>query len=132
VSRYAAPVLQSSLSLAAGLECHVEIAVRTDPAGPVVAVIGNLDLNSAPAFKERVAEIIASGLTDLVLDMGDVPFVDSAGLVGLLSALKTTRLAGGSLRIAAPSDHLRTLLTLSSLDRVLPPYDSVERAVSGG
>ena len=44
--------------------------------------------------------------------------------------MKTTRMAGGDLRIARASDQARLVLELTTLDRVLKPYATVEEAIA--
>jgi anti-sigma B factor antagonist len=59
-----------------------------------------------------------------------VNFIDSSGLGALISGLKSARQAGGDLRIANPGEQARVVLKLTTLDRVLRPYDSVEDALA--
>jgi len=104
------------------------------PHAPGVAVArleGRLDLLSAQELKVRLAETVAAGHQRLVVDLGEVPFIDSSGLGALISGLKVARQAGGDLRIARPGDQPRTVLQLTTLDRVLRPYATVEEALAG-
>nr|MBA2320824.1 anti-anti-sigma factor [Deltaproteobacteria bacterium] len=43
--------------------------------------------------------------------------------------LKAARLAGGWLRVAQPGEQVRYILHVSTLDRVLVPYPSVDEAI---
>ena len=97
----------------------------------VLAPSGRLDAASAPAFRECVRELVASGARDLVVDLGDVPAVDSGGLAALIGGLKEARHAGGSLRLARPNEQVLTLLDVTSLTRVFRPYGSVEEVLAG-
>lgn len=104
------------------------------PHGPGVAVVrlqGRLDLLSAQEVKTRLIDSVADGYARLVIDLGDVPFIDSSGLGAMISGLKAARQAGGDLRIARPGDQPRTVLQLTTLDRVLRPYATVEEALAG-
>jgi len=97
----------------------------------VIRLKGNLDLASGSVVRQRLTEAIAAGRRYLVIDLVDVPFIDSSGLAALISGLKTARLAGGDLRIARPGDQARVILELTRLDRVLRSYATVEAAVAG-
>src|SRR2546429_2716910 len=66
----------------------------------VVAPKGRLDMSSAPAFRERVKQLVESGATHLVVDLGGVTFVDSSGLGAVIGGLKVARQAGGGPRHA--------------------------------
>jgi anti-sigma B factor antagonist len=104
------------------------------PARKQVSVLGpkgRLDVESAVDFRERVKGLLESGVSHLVVDLCDVSFVDSTGLGAIIGGLKRARLSGGDLRIARPRQEVRTILELTSLDRVLRPYESVEEALPG-
>ncbi len=97
----------------------------------VVAPKGRLDMASASSFRERVLQLVQSGSTHLVIDLGEVSFVDSSGLGAIIGGLKVARQAGGELRIARPNQQVLLVLDLTSLNRVLEPYGTVEEAVAG-
>jgi anti-anti-sigma factor len=94
----------------------------------VVAPTGKLNMMVAPELRQQLHSLVESGNTRLVVDLGDVAFVDSSGLGALISGLKVARQAGGDLRIAAPAEQVRSVLELTNLDRVLNAYDSAEDA----
>jgi len=94
----------------------------------IIRVSGRLTASSAPALRAEVQEVVAGGVARIVVDLGGTTFVDSSGLGTLIGALKTTRVAGGDLRIAAVPDTVRTVLRLTSLDRVLRAHDRAETA----
>jgi anti-sigma B factor antagonist len=92
---------------------------------------GRLDLLSAPTLRGLVEDVVAAGNRGVVVDLAGVPFVDSSGVGALVGGLKHARQAGGELRIAAPGEQVRTVLHLTTVDRVLRPYDTVDEAVEG-
>ncbi|WP_210493509.1 STAS domain-containing protein [Patulibacter sp. SYSU D01012] len=97
----------------------------------VVRLTGRLDLVSAAALRAVVRDAVDDGRTGLVVDLAAVPFVDSSGLGALIGGLKSTRQAGGELRIAAPGEQVLSVLRLMRLDRVLRPYETVAEALDG-
>jgi anti-sigma B factor antagonist len=97
----------------------------------VVAPKGRLDLSSAPAFREQVRQLVDAGTARLVVDLGDVTFIDSSGLGSIIAGLKAARQAGGDLRIARANQQVLLVLDLTSLDRVLPPYETLAEALQG-
>jgi anti-sigma B factor antagonist len=66
-----------------------------------------------------------------VIDLDAVTFIDSSGLGALIGGLKAARQAGGDLRIARPNQQARVILQLTTLERVLKPYTTIEEALSG-
>ncbi len=104
---------------------------RTDPVGDDVAVVrvgGRLNMVAAPELRDIVGRAVASGRTRVVIDLADVEFMDSSGLGALIASLKTTRQAGGDLRIAAANEQVELVLQLSNLDRILKPYPDADAA----
>jgi anti-sigma B factor antagonist len=97
----------------------------------VVSLKGRLDLLSAGAFKSALSQLVSQGRPKLLVDLGDVSFVDSSGLGAIIGGLKAARQAGGDLRIARPRDQARTVLELTTLDRVLKIYATVAEALTG-
>lgn len=111
-----------------------DMYISVQPQGGAVAVVapvGRLDLQSAGILKERIGRTVETGHNKLVVDLASVTFVDSSGLGALIAGLKATRLAGGDLRLARPTDQASAILKLTTLDRILRPYSSVEAALSG-
>ena len=95
-----------------------------------IRVVGRLNMVTAPRLRDIVAETVKTGKTRLVVDLTDVEFMDSSGLGALIGALKTTRQAGGDLRIAAPGEQVMMVLQLSNVDRILKPYGDAHAAFS--
>jgi anti-sigma B factor antagonist len=94
----------------------------------VLKLTGKLNMVSAPTIREGVASLVAHGSTRVVVDLAGVDFLDSSGLGALISGLKSTRQAGGDLRIASPGEQVRLVLRLTNMERVLIPYESPEEA----
>jgi anti-sigma B factor antagonist len=97
----------------------------------VVRLKGRLDLLTAAEVKQQLSEIVKSGHSQLVVDMTSVSFLDSSGLGALIGGLKAARVAGGDLRLAGAGEQVRYILEISTLERVLRPYSTVEEALSG-
>jgi anti-sigma B factor antagonist len=94
----------------------------------VIRAAGRLNMVAAPGLRAAVAQAIQAGKVRLVIDLTQVEFMDSSGLGALIGALKTTRHAGGDLRIAAPNDQVNLVLALSNVDRILRPYEHADTA----
>jgi anti-sigma B factor antagonist len=107
----------------------IEISVDTTPAGiGVVSPQGRLNMASARQLKEVLDGLVADGTTRIVVDMAGTTFLDSSGLGALIAGLKTARQAGGDLRVARPTEVVQTVFSLTNLDRVLRPRETVEGA----
>lgn len=98
----------------------------------VIRPRGRLNMVSAGELRDVVSATVEGGHSRVVVDLAAVDFMDSSGLGALINALKTTRQAGGDLRIAAPNDQVRLVLQLTNVERVLPAYGSAELAYANG
>lgn len=108
----------------------VTVEPRSDGVA-VVRLVGRLDLASSEAVKQQLVQAVGDGHRRLVVDLDGVDFLDSSGLGALIGGLKVARVARGNLRIARPNDQVRLVLELTTLDRVLQPYATVEEALAG-
>ncbi|WP_431835960.1 STAS domain-containing protein [Cellulomonas sp. Y8] len=104
---------------------------RTEGAA-VLRVQGRLTMAAAGELKAAVDREVAEGRTLVVVDLAETAFLDSSGLGALVGGLRTARAAGGDLRIAGVGQQVRTVLELTTMDRVLRPYATVEDAVGAG
>jgi anti-anti-sigma factor len=68
--------------------------------------------------------------TSVVLDMGDLVYMNSTGLNIMISVLTRTRKAGGKVLLAAVSHGVRQLFIVTKLDTVFPILDNVELALA--
>ena len=66
----------------------------------------------------------------IVLDLGGVTFLDSAGLGMLLRLHSMARTAGGDLKICAANHRVREVLRMTKLQGVLPPHESDTAAIT--
>ena len=95
----------------------------------VVAAEGELDLNTAPDLAAALDEAIASGKTQVVLDMSGVSFVDSTVAHVLAGGARELRQRLGKLVIVCVDPNVQRLLELMRLDLIAPVYDSREAAL---
>ncbi len=106
---------------------------RTDPADgvSVLRLEGRLNMVAAPRLKASIDEVVAAGRPHIVVDLTEVPFMDSSGLGTLIAGLRTVRRVEGDLRISGVNPQVETVLALTNLDRVLRSHETVEAATDG-
>ncbi|MBN1565435.1 MAG: STAS domain-containing protein [Anaerolineae bacterium] len=85
-------------------------------------IIGRIDTNSAMQMTHTIQKAIMSGRTQLVLDMNNVEYINSAGLRELVQIFKRVQQAGGILILVNPSEYVRKPLELVGLDSVFTIY----------
>ncbi|MFT4470626.1 STAS domain-containing protein [Arthrobacter sulfonylureivorans] len=106
----------------------MQFTVETTPAYAEVNGSGRLNMVAAPLLREVVAAVVAEGNHHVVVNMEGTEFMDSSGLGALIGCLKIARQAGGDLRIANVQPQVKMVLELTSMHRVLNPYESVDAA----
>jgi anti-anti-sigma factor len=92
------------------------ISTRSDPTGvPIVAVSGDLDLSNAAALETIVAVKVAERPEQLIFDLSDLRFMDSAGIAVLLGAAAKVN----AVHLRNPSPAVRRVVELTGLSDVL-------------
>ncbi len=84
----------------------------------IVAVRGEIDLFTAPEFKQVLAEAIEQGKTRIVVDLSETSFLDSTALGVLLGAVKRLRTAGGALVIINVDRNIAKTFEITGLDQI--------------
>lgn len=96
----------------------------------VVAVWGEVDLHTAPKLQYAI-ERGSEGVRAVVLDMGDIVFMDSTALSTLMRAKESLDKKGTSLRLTAPSKAVERIFAVTGFEDYFDIYPSREAAVSG-
>ena len=94
----------------------------------VVEVHGDLDMATAPQLRDGLLRLVDAGDRQVVVDMAGVGFMDSSALGTLVVILKALRGAGGHLCLAAVQPAVHNVLKITSVDRVIDVYDTVQAA----
>lgn len=83
---------------------------------------GDLDMASAKKVKESLDSILCSrgGLKQLIINLGDVHFIDSSGLGMLIDCYKTMYGRQGKMMICDASDNVYRVLELSGMKKLMP------------
>jgi anti-sigma B factor antagonist len=98
----------------------------------IITVTGDITLNKGGdvLLKDKVQSLIQQGNKNIVIDLGGVSYVDSAGLGELVHAYATTKNKGGSLKLLNVTKKLRDLLIVTKLLTVFDTYDNESAALS--
>jgi anti-anti-sigma factor len=94
----------------------------------VVAVKGRLDAEAAPRFESSCAALIGEGERRLVLDLGELSYISSAGLRAVLATAKRLKQAGSGLAVACLTPMVSEIFAIAGFDRLLQVSPTVEDA----
>jgi anti-anti-sigma factor len=105
----------------------ITTSVSFDDGIAVLAITGEIDLATIPAFEAAIAEALAQRPSALIIDMSAVDFLASAGLQALVSTHeKVSGTAGFALVADGPATSRPIQLT--GLDQILSLHPSVPEA----
>ncbi len=104
-----------------------------DKKGPVtiLGLSGSLELGKEVKLKEEVARETASApVKDVLLDLTDVEFIDSACLGVLVTASRKLKKEGKSICVCGPREEVRAIFQITRLDKILLMFDNQEEALA--
>jgi anti-sigma B factor antagonist len=84
--------------------------------------------DEATAFSEKVAELLPRA-REVVIDLGRVEMIDSAGLGELVVVHMWARASGCTLKLAGANERIQRLFELTNLSSVFELYTTVDDAV---
>ena len=90
--------------------------------------VGELDAYTVGQFRESLAELASR--PKLLIDMSEVPFVDSAGLGALIGGIRRSREVGGDVAVCCNRPTLVRLLHTTGFDRIVTVADTLEEAAT--
>jgi anti-sigma B factor antagonist len=100
---------------------------------PVVAAPAEIDIATEDQLRAVLLDSIGGGHPTVVMDMTHTQFCDSSGIHALLQAHQRALAEGGELRLVVPADGaVARAFTLTSLDRFIPCFASLEAALAEG
>jgi anti-sigma B factor antagonist len=103
---------------------------QVDGTAHVVAVRGEIDIFTAPEFKDRISTAIDVGRDVVVVDLCGTTFIDSSSLGVLISAHRRLSGRDGRLVIACDVDSVLNTFKITGLDGVLELVPSREAALA--
>jgi stage II sporulation protein AA (anti-sigma F factor antagonist) len=96
----------------------------------LLTVGGYLDIDTGTALRHHLAVQIGHGRRHFVLDLSEVPFMDSSGMNVLLWAYQQVRGVGGGVHVASPTPEVRRVLELTGVSLTVPVSGSVDDALA--
>ena len=103
---------------------------KVDDETHVIAVTGEIDLFTAPEFKQRMSALIDAGRSRLVVDLSETTFIDSSSLGVLIGAHRRLKLRGGALLVVSDNEAITKTYKITGLDGVFTLTTSIGEALS--
>jgi anti-sigma B factor antagonist len=81
------------------------------------------------ALQVKIQEFLEGGQTSLILDLGQVNFVDSGGIGGLVAASNLVMRKSGCLKLLHATKKMHDILQITRLSSVFAMYDDLQKAL---
>ncbi len=93
----------------------------------MVSIHGDVDLKTARDFRGALDEAAGEGKERLIVDMSEVPFMDSSGLAALMGAHKA--LHARTRMVVVVPENLKRIFEVTKLDDILSLVSSLPEAL---
>ncbi len=109
------------------------MTIETRTSGPVTIldIHGKITIGEGSAeVRNMVRELLQAGKKDILLNLGDVSYVDSSGIGELVSSFTTVSNQGGQLKLLSLTKKLNELLAITKLLTVFDSYENEQDALA--
>jgi anti-sigma B factor antagonist len=94
----------------------------------LVRLNGRLDATTSPAVRETLQKLLEKDQPKIIIDLQQVPFIDSSGLASLVSGLRLAREKSGIIALSGVQPQAQTVFHLTMLDRIFPIHPTYNDA----
>jgi anti-sigma B factor antagonist len=85
--------------------------------------------DGAGRLKEKVTSLIFEGQKNIILNLANLTYMDSAGLGEMVACHSTATKSGGAVKLANTTGRLKDLLSITKLVTVFDSYDTEAQAL---
>lgn len=112
----------------------MEQVTHTTQDGTDIVVLkptGRLDITTAWQFRLRLQECIAKQSTHVIVNLGEVNFIDSSGLTSLVAGMRDADKVRGSFRICNVHPEAKLVFEVTMMDSVFEIFETEDEALEG-
>jgi len=109
--------------------------IKTEELGDdayVISLAGEVDLYTAPEFKQQLLDVISQGGKHVIVDFSNTTFIDSTTLGVLVGGVKRLRTNDGQLSLVCSDRNITKIFEITGLDRVFTIHPTREAATGSG
>jgi anti-sigma B factor antagonist len=96
----------------------------------IISVKGYIDTTTSVELEESLKRLLRKGRYSIVIDLGEVNYISSAGWGIFISEIKEIRENGGDLKLARMIGDVFEVFELLEFQTILESYDTTEEAVA--
>ena len=113
------------------LEAHMNISERKSGDVTILDVEGKILLGEGDVqLKHKMEELIEGKVTKILLNLANVPYMDSGGLGEIVRSYTTVKKAGGELKLLNATTRIKDLLTITKLVTVFDVHEDEAAGVA--
>jgi anti-anti-sigma factor len=110
---------------------HMKMTERKVGNVTVLDLVGSLSIDEdVQSLKDKVSSLIEHGRTQVLVNLADVPYIDSAGLGQLVASYTSATRANGSMKLLHVNSKNQHLLVITRLVTVFETFDSEADAMA--
>ena len=109
---------------------HLEVREETTDDGTVLIPVGDIDLSRAPALRQHLSRVLGGGADRIIIDLSEVPYMDSSGVATFVEAMQLARKRGSKLILCGLQERVRGIFEIARLDMVFTIFASRDEARS--
>jgi anti-sigma B factor antagonist len=111
---------------------HEDITVEHSTHGDaaILKPIGEIDLSRAPGLRMHLMDVLSAKPPVLIIDLAEVPYMDSSGVATCVEAMQVSRRSGTRLFLSGLQERVRSIFEIARLDEVFTIVDSPSAALN--
>jgi anti-sigma B factor antagonist len=86
--------------------------------GVVIRPSGDIDLSRAPSLRTQIAEVFKSSPMRVIIDLNEVPYMDSSGVATLVEGMQIASRGGSKFILLGLQERVRSIFEIARLDTV--------------
>ena len=108
---------------------QIEVTTEVLEGATIIKPIGEIDLSRAPSLRQHLKEAQAAKPGTLVIDLAEVPYMDSSGVATLVEAMQIARRNKSRIILCAMQDRVKSIFEIARLDAVFTIVENRETAL---
>ena len=109
----------------------MDLSLRANGKVTILDLQGNLTIGAAEeTLRQRVEELVTDNQKYLLINLENVPMIDSSGIGSLVKSFTHAKNKGGKLKLLKPSRLAQQLLSITGLLSVFETFDDEATAVT--
>ena len=103
--------------------------VESETGVPIIHLQGEIDLHTCPQLRTVLQDLMEAGKCVIILNLAEVPYLDSAALGVLVDAVRRARESEGAIHLVQITPFVRRAFEITRLIKIFRVHDSLEAAL---